>query len=106
MRAAVRDDRRSRNVPLSRTSVAAARIPAIAARHSEVARLTRRTPAASSVARSHDLPFMPTMKLTGLVTAAHTARTASRSGSAGANSTSAPAASYAFRRAIVSARSG
>ena len=49
---------------------------------------------------------MPTMKLTGFVTAAQTARTASRSGSAGANSTSAPAASYAFRRAIVSARSG
>jgi hypothetical protein len=61
---------------------------------------------ASSVARSHDLPFMPTMKLTGRVTAAQTARTASRSGSAGANRTSAPAASYAFRRAIVSARSG
>ena len=53
----------------------------------------RRTPAASSVARSHDLPFMPTMKLTGFVTAAQTARTASRSGSAGANRTSAPAAS-------------
>ena len=49
---------------------------------------------------------MPAMKLTGFLTAAQTARTAARSGRPGANSTSAPAASKACRRRIVSSRSG
>ena len=49
---------------------------------------------------------MPTMKFTGFVTAAHTVRTASRSGRPGANSTSAPARSKACRRLMVSSRSG
>ena len=66
-------------------------MPAMAARYSDVARLMRRTPASRSSATLKDLPLMPTMKFTGLRHAAHTARTAARSGSAGANSTSAPA---------------
>jgi hypothetical protein len=49
---------------------------------------------------------MPTMKFTGFDTAAHTARTASRSGRPGAKRTSAPARSNARRRAIVAARLG
>ena len=57
----------------------------MAARYSEVARLTRRTPAAASSATEKDLPGMPTMKFTGLVTELHTVRTASSVGSAGAN---------------------
>ena len=52
----------------------------------------------------NDLPLIPTMKLKGLPTAAQTARTASRSGRPGAISASAPAASYAFSRLIVSSR--
>jgi len=39
--------------------------PLIAARHSDVARLTRFTPAASSSATLKDLPLIPTMKLKG-----------------------------------------
>src|SRR5437764_827782 len=65
----------------------------------------RFTPAAESAATVNDLPLIPAMKLNGLPTASHTARTASRSGSPGAISTSAPAASYAFNRLIVSSRS-
>ena len=71
-----------------------------------MARLIRLTPAVASSATVNDLPLMPTMKLTGLDTAAQTARTAARSGRPGANSTSAPAFSKAKSRAIVSSRSG
>ena len=49
---------------------------------------------------------MPAMKLTGFVTAAQTARTASRSGRPGAINTSAPAFSKACSRLIVSSRLG
>jgi hypothetical protein len=41
----------------------------------------------------NDLPLIPAMKLNGFPSAAHTARTESRSGSPGAISASAPAAS-------------
>jgi len=92
-------------VPCSRTSFAALSNPVIAARYSEVARLMRLTPAADRAATVNDLPLIPTMKLNGLVVAAHTARTDSKSGSPGAMSASAPAAAYAFSL-IVSSRSG
>src|SRR5271169_6474651 len=65
----------------------------------------RFTPAAVRAATVNDLPLIPTMKLNGLPTAAHTARTESKSGRPGAISASAPAASYAFSRLIVSSRS-
>ena len=57
--------------------------PVIAARYSEVARLTRRTPAAASSATENDFPGIPTMKFTGFDTELHTVRTASRVGNAG-----------------------
>src|SRR6267143_562149 len=97
---------RSPKLPFSLTSRAASSRPLIAARYSELARLIRRTPAAWSSATLKDLPLMPAMKLTGLDTAAHTARTAARSGRPGAISTSAPAFSNACKRLIVSCRSG
>src|SRR5262245_34017458 len=92
-------------VPFSFTSRAASTRPLIAPRHSEVARLMRFTPAACSSATLNDLPLMPAMKLYGFERAAHTLRTASRSGNPGAISTSAPAFSNACSRLIVSSRS-
>jgi hypothetical protein len=74
---------RKPNFPLSITSFAASRKPVIAARYSEVARLMRLTPAAASSFTEKDFPLIPTMKLTGLDTAAQTARTAARSGKPG-----------------------
>ena len=56
----------------------------MAARYSEVARLMRRTPAAvSSATREGFAAESPTMKLTGLLTDAHTVRTAARVGQRG-----------------------
>ena len=72
----------------------------------DVARLMRRTPAASSSATVKDLPRIPTMKLNGFESAEQTERTEARSGSPGAISTSAPALSNACRRRIVSSRFG
>jgi hypothetical protein len=43
----------------------------------------RLTPAAASSFTEKDFPLIPTMKLTGLDTAAQTARTAARSGKPG-----------------------
>src|SRR5688572_878400 len=80
--------------------------PLMAARQSDVARLTRFTPAASSSATLKDLPLMPAMKLKGFESEAHTFRTDCRSGSPGAMRTSAPAFSNACRRRMVSSRSG
>ena len=86
------------NVPGCLISVAASIKPVIAARYSDEAKLMRLTPAAISSGTLNDLPRIATMKFTGLETAAQTCRTAARSGSAGANSTSAPARSYAINR--------
>ena len=61
------------NVPVCFTSVAAFSSPVIAARYSEVARLTRFTPAAASSATVNDLPRMPAMKFTGSTLPAHRA---------------------------------
>ena len=56
----------------------------VAARYSDVARLMRLTPAAASSSTENDFPLIPAMKLTGFEMAAHTARTAARSGNPGA----------------------
>jgi hypothetical protein len=56
----------------------------MADRYSEVDRLTRRTPAAASSGTENDLSRIPTMKFTGRRRAAHTLRTAGRSGKPGA----------------------
>src|SRR5260370_42208248 len=86
---------RKSNCPASLTSQAASSSPLIAARYSEVAMLMRLTPASASSPTENDFPLIPAMKLTGFDTAAQTARTAARSGSPGAKSTSAPAFSNA-----------
>src|SRR5262249_52196063 len=80
-------------VPLVLASVAAVMSAVTAARYSEVARVMRRTPTSASAVAVKDLPLMPTIKLKGLESDAHTRSTAARSGKPGAISTSAPALS-------------
>ena len=66
----------------------------------------RLTPAASSSATLNDRPLMPAMKLNGFLSEPQTFLTAARSGRPGAISTSAPAASKACRRLMMSSMSG
>jgi hypothetical protein len=63
------------NRPVALTSDAALSKPVMAARCSEVATLTRSTPAATRSSKDNDFPFVPAMKLAGFDTAQQTART-------------------------------